>query len=325
MYYLLFLASAAAVIFAGKKMSVSGDIIAEKTGLGHSFIGLTLIAASTSLPEVISSVGAVTIVDNPDLAFGNVYGSNMFNMLVIFIMDAMYRKGSILAHASKSNVTTGLYVIILTMISGVGLFVPMPSFGWLNITSIAIFAVYLLSMYTAFIHKDELSADLEEENINGTSLSSAFLSFAISAAIIVAAGLALSKSADFIATDTGLGGSFVGNFMLAFVTSLPELAVCIAAVKIGSVNMAVGNLIGSNIFNITVIGICDLFYLKGDVYSSVSRINTVAVLITSIVVALVLLGIELDKTAKKHRRISVVSWCIAALYTAYMLYVYFAS
>jgi cation:H+ antiporter len=329
MYYLIFVASAAAVVYAGMKLSANGDVIAEKSGLGQSFVGLTLVAASTSLPEIISSVGAVTIVDNPDLAFGNAYGSNMFNMFIIFILDALFRRGSVFTQVSPSNVTTGVFAIILTLISGFGYFINMPVMGWVNSTSIIIMAGYVIAMYTAFKLKDTAGAKEEDGNNGETQdkpLSCAVLGFFASAFIITAAGLLMSKSADFIALDTGLGGSFVGNFLLALVTSLPEMAFCIAAVKVGSVNMAIGNLVGSNVFNMTVIPVCDLFYTKGDVFAAVSSVNSVSVLFTSIAVGFVLLGIEIDKQLKSRAgRISYASWSIAALYCMNIAYVYISS
>ncbi|WP_022850451.1 sodium:calcium antiporter [Limisalsivibrio acetivorans] len=321
MFYIIFLMAAAAVIFAGVKLSIYGDVIAEKTGLGESFVGLTLVAASTSLPEIISSIGSVTVVQSPDLAFGNAYGSNMFNMFIIFILDAVYRKGSILVKVSPSNVTTGLFSILLTMISGFGFILDMPTIGWMNPISFAIIGGYLIAMYTAYRLKDDI---VEPDAPSDITLSKAATGFAVAAFIIVVSGLALSKSADYIATDTGLGGSFVGTLLLALVTSLPELAFCFPAVRSGMANMAIGNLVGSNVFNMTVIPIADAFYVKTQVFADVSAAHLGSALFTSIAAGLLLLGIEVDKKLSgRMLSISLISWALALFYILNLAFVYF--
>lgn len=111
------------VIYAGIKLSEYGDALAAVTGLGRSFIGITLLALFTSLPELISTIGALTVVDNPDLAFGNVYGSNMFNMLTIFLLDISFRRTDVYRGISESNILTALYATIVTIFTTLGFYI----------------------------------------------------------------------------------------------------------------------------------------------------------------------------------------------------------
>ena len=84
--WIQFAACAAVICYAGAKLSYYGDIIAEKTGLGRTWIGVVLMASVTSLPELITGVSSVALADVPDIAAGDVLGSCMFNILIIALL-----------------------------------------------------------------------------------------------------------------------------------------------------------------------------------------------------------------------------------------------
>lgn len=318
LYFFLFFISAILVITAGIKLSEYGDVIAVKTKLGHSFVGITMLALFTSLPELISSVGSITVVDSPDLAFGNVYGSNIFNIFIIFILDFLFRKGSIFENVSFSNIISGLYGLLIMLVTFLGFIMDFPNIGWINILSIIIIVVFFVSVYNAYITSSlDLVPDvLEVENV---SLNKAFLLFFINAVVIVFAGLLLSKSADQVAIITGLGQTVVGSLMLALVTSLPELSSCYGAIKVGAGNMAIGNLMGSNVFNMFIIPVVDIFYFKGNVFKFVEPEHLFTGLIGVILMVVTLLGINQDKFAKlKLGHISIYSVYILVIYIVYL-------
>jgi len=318
-YFIIFLISSTLVVYSGIKLSKYGDIIATKTPLGHSFVGLTFLAFFTSLPELISSVGAVTIVDAPDLVFGNVYGSNMVNILIIFFLDVAYKKGGIFKEVSLSNIVTASFGVILPLISALGFLINIEIFGMISFISVIIFFIYLMSMYSAYRTIEIVDEDIKED-VSGESLNKAIFMFMVMAAIIVFAGLLLSKSADQIATSTGLGRTVVGSFMLAIVTSLPEVSACFGAIKVGSVNMAIGNLFGSNVFNITIIPIADMFYTKGDMFLNAAKINLFSAISAAIILMIAVLGIQQDKFSKiKIKHISIYSIYILLFYIVYFL------
>lgn len=317
MYFLLFIVASILVIYSGIKLSDYGDVIATKTPLGHSFVGVTFIALFTSLPELISSIGSVTIVDAPDLVFGNVYGSNMFNILIIFLLDAIFKKDSVFQSVSLSNIVTASFAILLPLVSAFGFLLNIKVFGLINLVSLAIFVIYLLSMYSAYrtIDMSDSSVEKDEQSI---SLNKAVFMFMVMASIIVFAGLLLSKSADAIAESTGLGRTVVGSFLLAAVTSLPEVSACIGAVRVGSPNMAIGNLLGSNVFNVTVIPVADIFYTRGDIFAASSKVNLTAAISSAIIVIIAVLGIQQDKLSKfRFGHISLYSVYILLFYVVY--------
>ena len=322
MYYLLFVISAALVIFAGVKLSVYADILADKTGLGHSFIGITLLALMTSLPELISSIGAVTVVDSPDLAFGNVYGSNAFNIFIFFIVDMLFRKDSLYKNVSNANFNVGIYAVLITVVSILPFVSVKTEFFHLSIFSPILIIIFMASIYTAYTSDkatESIESNTQNDN-NSMSLTTASLMFMLMALIILGSGLMLSKSADKIAEITGLGQTVVGSFMLAFVTSLPELSSSVGALRIGAPNLAVGNLFGSNVFNIAVLPIVDIFYRKENVFLNVSEKFVESALFASILVIIALLGISQDKIYEiKFKSVSLFSITILLCYILYFI------
>ena len=87
-----FAACAAVIIFCGIRLSKYGDIIAEKSGMGKAWFGLIMMSSVTSLPELVSGVSSVTLIDAPNLAIGDVVGSCMFNILILSVLDFLYKK-----------------------------------------------------------------------------------------------------------------------------------------------------------------------------------------------------------------------------------------
>jgi len=318
--YILFLLSAIIVVGAGVKLSEYGDALAAVTGLGRSFIGLTLLAFFTSLPELISTIGSITIVDNPDLAFGNVYGSNMFNMFIIFILDAWFRKTDMYTGVSESNILTALYAALMTTFSLLGFFLKLSIFGFISVVSPVVFIVFLYSSYISFKVTEKGGED-DDGDVDMT-MSQVVLRLGITAFIIVAAGLMLSKSADVVAVKTGLGGSFVGAFMLAVVTSLPEAAACFGAIRVGSVNMALGNLFGSNLFNMAIIPVADFIYGKGVIFQNVASGHMLSAVFALAAVLIPIIGIREREYRLKFFGVSFHSYSLVVLYMIYSAYLY---
>ena len=146
--------------------------------------------------------------------------------------------------------------------------------------------------------------------------------YAINALVIVTAATLLPFIGERLAQETGLGKSFVGSIFIAMTTSLPELVVSITALRIGATDMAIANLFGSNMFNIFIIAIDDIFYLTGPILSHVSTNHAVtgfiAVLMTGI--AIVSLTYRLQKKAFLRLGWDAVALLMAFLVNIYLLY-----
>jgi len=280
--YITFTLCAAVIIYCGIRLSKYGDLIAEKSGLGKAWLGLIMMSSVTSLPELISGISAVTFVNAPNLAVGDVVGSCMFNLLILAMLDLFYREAPISSRVQQSQVlAAGFSVIILAIVCGALIFEKyIPTIGWISRISPALIIVYLLSIRTIYLYENRKEAGPKAEEHGGEeiSLKKAVGYYVLNALFVVIAAIFLPHAAETIAEQTGLGQTFVGTLLMAASTSLPEMVVSISAIRIGSVDMAVGNLFGSNLFNILILALDDIFYTQGSIFSVSAAGNIITVL-----------------------------------------------
>lgn len=263
MIWIGFILTAAVIVFAGSKLCVLAEKLAEDFHISSSAVGLLLVSIITSLPELSTSLGAVLNVGRPDLAVGNNLGSDLFNLMIIALCDLLFRRGGLLRQAQTGARPLVNYLI---MLSGILLTLLLPNrielFGArFNIGSLLVIAFYLITfLRTHRAGQMPLQeADLIEPDRPDERKKTVLL-FAGASIVIVASGIILARLGDRIAEQTGLEQSFVGTLFLALATSLPELTVSITALKTGSIDLMLGNLVGSNMFNVFVTAIADLAY-----------------------------------------------------------------
>jgi cation:H+ antiporter len=267
MPWFIFLISSAIIVFAAIQLAKSGDVIAIRTGLGGMFIGLVLLAAATSLPELLTSFVAIR-EGYPNLAAGNLLGSNMMNMFLLVVLDLIFYRqrilrSSLFRHALSGSLAVLMSgVVIFTMLANLDLKV-----GWVGAESILIVLVYLGSIWLIQTDLSLSRKEAQEEKANipvdTPPLWKAISLFIIATGLLILATPYLVTSSEEIARITGLGTTFIGTTLVAFVTSLPELVTTVAAARMGATDMAIGNLFGSNMFNLFILGISDLFYTQG--------------------------------------------------------------
>jgi len=298
----VFVVSASAVVAGGTALARAGDGIATRTGLGGLFIGMLLMAAATSLPEIVTDAAAAA-AGSPDLAVGDLFGSSMANMAILAVIDLVYRRRVWptigLAHARVAAVAIGLTTFVLLSI----LSPAHPRIGWVGIESILMVAAYIIA--AAWVHRapsGHATAPAPDALINpigwGTerpgSVRRDLLSFAAATAIILVSAPFVALSAQGIARETGVAESFIGVTLLAVATSLPELVASISAVRLGAHDLAVGNLFGSNAFNMAIIVFVDLAYTPGPVLGAVSMAQLVpgigAILLMAIALGAIVQG-----------------------------------
>ncbi len=259
--WLVFFLSAAAVVLAGSRLSRDGDTIAERTGLGGAWVGAVLVSGATSLPELATDIAAVRMGER-SLAVGDLFGSNMANMLILAVADLSVRRVQVLSRVTVNQVLVGLVAILLTSLAAVGIVTPLrlqlAGIGW---ATLALGVSYLLGMRLLHVNRGQTAfageAEAAEHAARLPSLRTAIIGFILSAAGILAAAPFLARSAGQIAEELGLASGFVGMVLLALTTSLPEVTVSVAAVRAGSYDLAVGNLLGSNAFNMAILPVLD--------------------------------------------------------------------
>jgi len=302
-------------------------MLAELSGLGKAWIGLILMASVTSLPELMVGISSVSIVEEPDLAVGDILGACALNLGILSLMDLFIPKNKTLfGTISKNHILAAVFSLILLSIAGLGLFLSgdialTPSIG---LTSIAFAVVYFFSMRTIYAYQKEHPADSNnpESKKQNLTMRQAGLRYALFALVIIITALALPYFAEHIAEMTGLGKSFVGALFLAISTCLPEVAVSVSAVRMGAADLAVGNILGSNIFNLFILFICDLFYVKGHLLKDASEVHMVSVFFVIIMTAVAIIGLLFPAKSKKLL-MSLDTMIIFILYIVNMVLLYF--
>jgi cation:H+ antiporter len=300
--WVLFASSAITIMIAGIAVAWLGDAIAKRTRLGGLWIGLILIAFVTSLPEIATAVSAGRI-GVPDLSAGDLFGSGLINLAVMAIADLLHRRRRLLKSVTLGHVVSGGLAVILTAIASIFIILKTGlSLGWFSYGSVTLFITYLFGIRLVSRHEEKLvGRELEKqvEQIESEvskkleELPWWILAFAVSLAalIILLAAPWLTASGSRLATATGLGASFFGTLFIAFTTSLPELVVSIAAIRLAAFDLVVGNIFGSNAFNMAAIIVLDLFYVNGSVFSALSPVHAVTGLFIVIITMVAIMGL----------------------------------
>jgi len=317
-----FILCTAAIVFAGTRLSRYGDIIAEKTGMGGTWIGVVLMASVTSLPELVTGISSVTYADAPDIAVGEVLGSCVFNMLILAFLDSAYRPMPISSKAQQGHTLSAGFGILLLSLVVLGLILPRQAFylGWIGIYSPLLIAIYFFAMRLIYrSEKKQLAQFIKESAIElqykDISTVSAVRNYAANAVIIIIAAMFLPKIGTEIAAATGLGQSFVGAIFVAIATSLPEVVVSLAALRMGAIDLAIGNLFGSNIFNIFILGISDIFFVKGALLSWSSWNNAIPAIVAIMMTAVAIIGL----TYRAEKKRLFIAWDSVAMVLLYLI------
>jgi len=317
-----FLVCALVITFSGTKLSKQGNRLADLTGLSKAWIGLILMATVTSLPELVTGLSSVVVVDAPDLAAGNVFGSCAFNLLILSVLDLMVKK-PITSLVKTGHVIAGSFSIILLALVAVAILLApeTPSILWFSPFSPVLVVVYLIAVRGIFLYEKAQSTGDKQIVVgaaNKNDFRRALFVYTMHAVVVISAALFLPYFGEGIAHKTGLSDSFFGTVFLAIATSLPELVISISAVRLGSLDMAMGNLLGSNVFNIAILALVDLFYIAGPLYSGISVTHLLSILASVMMTAVVAVGLVI-RPEKKRWRLSVDTWIVLIIYLLSLL------
>jgi len=321
MTWLLFLGVSLVIVTAGTKLARYGDVLGEKSGLGRSWIGVVLLAATTSLPELFTGFGATALSPHPDIAAGDVLGSCMFNLLILSMMDAVQPE-PLTARAHQGHALSIGFGLLLMAIAGIGLSGGgrLPAIGWVGLSTPLVIGLYFVAMRSVFMHEQrrrarELAEVAERLEYEHVATRTAVVRYAVAAAFVVGASLWLPSVGAELARETGLGEAFVGSLFIAVTTSLPEIVVSLTAVRIGALDLGIGNVLGSNLFNLLILGLDDVFYRHGPLLAEVDRGHLVSVLAVIVMNALFLIGLT-ERALTKRFMVAWDTGAIAAVYAA---------
>jgi len=319
MTWLIFLLSAAAIVIAAIKLAQYGDVIAVRTRLGGLFIGTLLLAGATSLPELLSAINAVS-QGSPNLAAGSMFGSNLFNMFMLALLDLINQQARILRRVAMNHALTASLATLLiglavfSILSGIDFRI-----GWFGWDSLLIIGAYLAGARLIQNQGGTPPTELPANQTGIPSLRKALAGFGLATGVLIVVAPWLVRSAGQIADSTGLSAGFVGATLLAITTSLPELVATIAAVRVGAYDLAVGNLFGSNIFNMFALGLTDLFFVQGRFLGNIDPAFAVVGLLGLLLTSLGLIG----NLARVERRLWFVEVDALFILVGYFLAMWF--
>lgn len=228
-------------------------ILARRKGLSEATIGLTLVAIGTSLPELVVSVIS-SLEGRGQLSYGNVTGSNIANILMVVGLTAIVKPIKVAESFSTSDIicflASGVMPLGLLLasggLSGSSFVLGLPA----GLALLALAVVFFYGTYRAA--KDQPVEDHSDEDSGASATTIAGLIVA-GLLLLVAGGHFVIESASAIAGMVGLSESFIGLSIVAFGTSLPELVTSIVAATKGKPDLAIGNVIGSNILNVGLV------------------------------------------------------------------------
>ena len=289
--------------------------VAKRLRVPSLIIGLTIVAMGTSLPETAVSISA-SIAGSNSLAISNVSGSNLFNLLVVVGLCASLQTVDVDKDTIRRDIPYSILAAVLLVVLGmVGTGEGMVLGRIDGIILLAFFAGFLFLMIRSALrarNNEGIQPGSEEEEIVTQSVLMSIISIVGGAAAIAIGGDWVVDSASTLAMKFGMSETLVGLTIVAVGTSLPELVTSIVAARKGEVDMALGNAIGSNVFNILlVLGIAS-------VISPIGFIMNNAIDILAVVVATLICWVVVGKTKQLKRPMGIL---MVLAYVAYMVYV----
>ncbi len=294
--WLEFLICLALIAVAGSKLSKYGDAIAEKTGLSGTWIGIMMLATVTSLPELVTGLSSVILAEAPDIAVGSIFGSCVFNLSIIVILDFIHAPPGVYHRASNNLIVTAGFGLVLIGFTGLSLVLAdrgLPVLWHVDLSTPLIILIYFLAMRNIFAWERRHHVTIPDavKDYDHWTLKGALLRYTLASAVVVAVGIWLPFVGQRMGQVMGWQETFIGSLFIALATSLPEVVVTVAAARLGAVDMAVGNLFGSNLFNILIIAIDDIAYTPGSLLADASSLHLISAVSSLIMTGLAVVGI----------------------------------
>ena len=317
--------AAVAVWLAGGRLVRRADELGRKTGIGGAVIGMLLLGAMTSLPEIAVAVTA-TLNDAPLLPVNDVLGAAAVNMLILALADAVYgRRAPLTSTPGDPQVLLQgtLSLLLLVLVPGATLVGDTLVLG-VGVWSWVLLGTYGLSAWIVSWVPDPKAPRHHEpaqgkEPVDSKSRLMAYI--CATGSVILAAGFLLAQSAQAIAEQTGLGTSFVGAVLLAMCTSLPEVSTVTAAVRMGRHQMAIGEVFGSNLFNANIIVLVDALHPGDPVLVAAGPFAAFAASLAAVMTLMFLVGI-IERRDRTVWRLGVDSMAAVGVYIAGVIVLY---
>lgn len=324
----IFVASAAVIAFAGVRLAHVADTLADRTGMGEIIAGAVFVGASTSLPGIITSV--TTALDGyPQLSIGNALGGLTAQTTFLVVADMVYRRAN-LEHAAASATALAQATLLVTMLAVPLMAMSGPGIAIFHIHpgSIALFAIYAAGVRLLHVvnkepmwepvetsettNEEDQAADAPDEPRSTTRL---WLVFLLYAGLTAVAGYCIGRSSISLVDETGISQTAFGTIFTAIATSLPELVAAIAAVRIGALNLAIGDVVGGNAFDVLFLAVADFAFLDGSIYAEFDSDHIFVATTTIMMTGVLLLGL----LHRERHGVANIGWESATILALYAL------
>ena len=331
MTLLQYILLAALTIFATIRASYFVDELDKKTKISGALIGGVLLATVTSLPEFITSITSTVILDTPGLAFGNVFGSNMFNLLILASADLIFIKHLFFNKTKTGVKTNSLIVIMYTIFLLPFLLSKISNLGYGNfdirigIVFSAISLVIIIVYFFTLKAMSEELPDLEKTGVSKRSMKEIILKFSLWAVVVIVSSYFITVVTDRLAVELNLSTSFAGAIFLGVATSLPEFTAVFTLFKLRNYDVALGNILGSNIFNLTIISVVDFINFRRNIFEVLTEDldlgkNVSLLLILGFLNSIIVLVALKRKTTENRIVYAIPSVLIVASYFIYIAF-----
>lgn len=261
----MFVGAGAVVWTAGSRLSRYAAAVSQRTGIEQAAVGMVMLAGITSLPELAVSLSAAQL-SGPDLAVNNLLGSIALQAALLAMADMLIGRGALTAIlANPAVMLLGALNIMLLAVVAAGALVPSPTFVGIGYWCWGLVLLYPLGI--VLVHQQAKGASWkpvrssptrnagadDDAQFEGVGTVMLAIRIVAAAAAILAAGLVLAQSGDAIAQQTGVGASFFGVVFLAIATSLPEISTVSTSARAGRYELAVSDILGTNLFNLLLV------------------------------------------------------------------------
>lgn len=309
MELILFLFLAGLTVFLSFRLSYYADLLNKTTNISGVFIGGILLAGITSLPELVTCLSSI-FLNNPYLAIGDILGSNFFNIAMMCFFDILFIK------TMFYNYTKNRYYLIyvLLILNYLIMYLFMGGTFNLEIFNIGLPSFIIIITYIFYL-KNAKEEETKKEVI--TTQEHVLLKFFLVGLFMVIVSILLTLVVNLIAgKNPNVASSFIGAILLGITTSMPEVITFIALIKMKSFDLALSDIIGSNLFNLLILAIGDIFLKNKEIYYFVDK-ESMFLLIFGLILT-ILSFYQNNRKVVKNKLIYIVPSLIGVL-----LYIYY--
>lgn len=302
----VFVLAALGVWFAGSRLAIYADAIADRKRIGQAFMGLVFVAAATSLPEMVTTLYGA-LAGEAELVLGNMFGGITMQTAILALADVSFAAVALTSYprGPASALEATLLIALLALLLGlhaVGEF-SLPFGVGLGTLFLGLAYVGIVVMLRAYDKNEPwvpvevpetaepLIGEVVPKELDLKPFPSLVWGFAMLSAVILICALGLTASAAALAEQTGLASSFIGVTLLASATSLPEVSTTLAAVRIGAHSMAISNIFGSNLLMVALVLPADFAYSGAPILGAIDQATTFALISGVLVTAIYLAGL----------------------------------